>query len=384
MRTIKNNNSIEPKDFLLISYNEAAEMYDNYDCIPIMMKVFLERPTIIVVCTQDSASNRLYNLLNPSHYQHVLGKLLKTNGYKLIEKKDASNTKAPVSTKGIRTRVYCRSFVLPPAVQMEQLDLGSFTGYSLYNGAILTKIQLRDYNIAVVNCNLYYQRQGNTGLAKRIEEFNKIVEKFELVKLNTTEQYNIFFCGDLNFRSFTKNNTSSNTEQNIKTLINSYVSKQNNIPRVYGSNEIDALTSKTSNPNEKQKFLGRLLKSYRCFGTQLTYKYKKGQFEKELSIMNNGNLKTRYKEILNIKPNGYFRIPSQSCRILLAKISDYKCIESKVNAHIFPDKSDHKMLSLSILFDELEDSNITTHAPLEGVKQIFYLPNLPNLQTIQS
>jgi hypothetical protein len=368
------------------------------------MKVFLEKPNIIVVCTQDSASKRTSHSVYATHYQHVLGELLKNNGYALIKKHDASNTKKPRSTgilrgvasrtilfdKGIRTRVYCKSIDTPPQVEMKQLDLGTFTDYSLYNGAILTKIQLPNYNIAVVNCNLYYQREGNTGLAKRIEEFNRIVDGFKLGELNTTNRYNIFFCGDLNFRSFTKKNTNQTTEYDIHNLIIGYVSKTNTIPRVFPLNEIHkALPIKETNSIEKQDLFKRLLKSYRCFGTQLTYKYKKGQFENELKLMNNGKLPTNYKQILNIKPNGYFRIPSQSCRILLAKFRYFNCIKSKVNAHFFPDKSDHKMLSLACNFYELDNIDGSVSGSVEeskddeGIEKYNYdYYNIPKYRTI--
>ena len=193
--------------FLLISYNEGGNGYNIYDCFPILMKVFLEKPSIIVVCTQDSATKRFQHAKPDAlehHYQHILGEYLKQQGY-MVGKIDASEvtygdsfslatfSKAfyPISQKGtgIRTRVYIH-------VDYKNNYTGKRITFekSPSSDAVLTKIQLNNRNIAIVNCDL----------GKKNTKLNRIVDRFKLVKLSET--YNIFFCGNLNL-TLSINNT---------------------------------------------------------------------------------------------------------------------------------------------------------------------------------
>jgi len=201
-------------DFLLISYNEAGEGYNIYDCFPILMKVMTEDPQIIVVCTQDSATKRFEHAKPDAlehHYQHILGEYLKYQGY-VVNKIDASEVALgnsfsidtfskrlyPISQKGtgVRTRVYIkykRTNIRNSVTQKK----------SRSSDAILTKID--ELDIAVLNYKLF-QKKNNS--QKVVSKLTKIIAEFNLKEL-VTNGYWVFFCGD--------NITTNNNKTNIIT-----------------------------------------------------------------------------------------------------------------------------------------------------------------------
>ncbi len=461
----------EQSDFLLISFNEAAESYNYSDCLPIIIKVLTEKPKIIVVCTQDSASKRI-EFLGATHFQHVLGEILKNLEYEVIEKVDGSSTnknieEAPSTffgkfaksvtrtltvnsrqvNKGIRTRIYFLSEFKDTQESREKLSeskqllLGKFTELSLYDGAILTKLNFKvsekDYKIAVVNCNLFYKHQSNTGITKRTEEFHKIVNDFNLIDLN--KEYDIFFCGDTNFRLFIEKKPNNQiSEVNIlRQLVRTYIrgktslNNQNELHRMLFDNEkkykknlqnnknevnsrlnqIEANEKKkvSNNPDILHEHLGKdlqklyrelktkqtdlesklkntnfykkLLESMKLLGTHLTSKYmvdkknymvdkKNYMYKKQLELFRKVKKNIINNELINnelinsvFKIESYWdkniRVPSQTDRILFSlKDKTSLAINAQdFNIHIFPDKSDHKMISLTFKFNSYEPLN---------------------------
>jgi len=422
--TLNKNKSFPSKqsDFLLISFNEAAQSYNYSDCLPMIIKVLTEKPKIIVVCTQDSASKR-YELFRATHYQHVFGEILKNLEYKCIEKVDGSSTKKNMETpsifgkifkslkgvvrtatvslaqynKGIRTRIYFlsefrrqlynqnasltnASLTNASLSNSKQLLLGTFTELSLYDGAILTKLNFKvsekDYKIAVVNCNLFYKHQAQTGLEKRIEEFNRIVDEFKLSELNI--EYDIFFCGDTNFRLFTHNITNNSAVVRSRKIVKSYIDNKKSLNKsneFYGvlQNKIE----KSTEQSKEQIFYQKLLDSMNLLGTHLTSKYmvSKTNYSYLYHIklyrllnttkINQTNLNTLINSVFNITPkkNSNIRVPSQTDRILFSLKNDTSISinPNDFNIHLFLDKSDHKMISLTFNFQSINNNR---HIPV--------------------
>ena len=89
--------------------------------------------------------------------------------------------------------------------------LGEYIEFTQFKGSISTRLVIKrfdntsdkkDINFIVVNSHLYFQSpnsKGNTGLKKRETEFYNIINEFKLNDYYNND-YNIFFCGDLNFR----------------------------------------------------------------------------------------------------------------------------------------------------------------------------------------
>jgi len=397
----KNKQSSKKKsDFLFISFNEAEKIYDYTDCLPIIIKVFNENPTVIVICTQDSLSNRISN----NHYQRVLGHILDELEYEIIEKIDGSNTVEKTSKKilrvfssmihgdkGIRTRIYIKKIIKDKFTSVStKFSFGKISNRTLYNSAILTILTLPNKKkFAIINCDLFYEHHPGTGLNKRIEQFREIVKYFNLIKLN--EDHDIFFCGDMNFRSFTYTNKECNIG-NINYKECSHIKSRNIIKKyltnktsLIESNELFFFLKNESNsmngeefvnmklPNKqnqtfehKKIFYENLLKSMNYLGTHLTSKYFTNQYKHQIYLYKtiyNENSLYRYKNIVNERINSYFnirpkkdnniRVPSQTDRILYSLTPDTSIEISKedFNVHLFPDKSDHKMISLTFNFN---------------------------------
>ena len=71
-----------------------------------------------------------------------------------------------------------------------------------------------EQKIIVVNSHLFFDKSSlNSGLKKREEQFLKIVDEFNLIDY-WKKGYNIFFCGDLNFRLYTPNNITNKGNYN--------------------------------------------------------------------------------------------------------------------------------------------------------------------------
>jgi len=478
---IKKNrvNISEHPEFLIISFNEAAQAFDFNDISTIVKKIYEEKPKFIFVCTQESATS------GKEHFQHILGEILKKRNknnkvelliqkmlnenniktkkttYNLLTKFDASQLTLITGNKNVRTRIYYESSVilnniktskLSPNAQpiisntnkknnnnnmtntenvsneeqsllnnnnysiknvetkkSKQSGLGSAIGATLYKGSIFTKLNIIKngipFKMIIVNSHLFYKKNKDTGLNVRKKEFTDIIKEFNLIKL-WKEGYNIFFCGDLNFRLVSYDGNKSPLYDNIsKNIINSYVNNNSLYKEKFTENHkyknelysyLNYLhMSKNLNQNEKNFYL-ELLSSIETIGLHLTSKYFEGMnnkninfFTQRYNIMNENNLTNNNKKeeitrktklgiipenttIFNIRPkkNGHPRIPSMTDRIIFC-LADTNTNTNKkqyipdinpANFNIFltPDKSDHKMITLGFdikLFPEHNNNN---------------------------
>jgi hypothetical protein len=244
----KNNANKIRNDVLLICYNEDSKKFDNFDTISIITKVFSENPKIIFVCTQESSSRSLSSAIKTTHYQHILGIELKKIGYSLASKFDAS--KSIAFDTNVRTRVYYKNddviifnnsntTTSSPLISNKYKiltknedpantsclnclktskkkinisrsksgisGLGTTLKSTLYKGSIKVKMTIRkgedDYKLIVVNSHLFYKHNDNTGIKRREEEMINLIKEFNLIN-EWNDGYNVFFCGDLNFKIY--------------------------------------------------------------------------------------------------------------------------------------------------------------------------------------
>ena len=245
----KNNTS--DKDFLIISFNEGSKDYTKSNLDEIMSNISGKNPKIIFVCTQESKSG------SKTHFQHVFEERLyaENQSYKRLYKVDGSKTSI-IGDKNCRTRIYYDSssiennmvYVTPrffgePSINgkyskktlnnlteneyyknnggssTNRYQITSFGKYisktsglssarngTLFKASIFTRVELKDkngepYKFIVINSHLFFQppKLGDTGLQKRSLEFLSLINELKLAKL-FEQGYNIFFCGDLNFR----------------------------------------------------------------------------------------------------------------------------------------------------------------------------------------
>jgi hypothetical protein len=411
-------------DVLLISYNEDSKKFDSFDTIPIITKVFSENPKIIFVCTQESSSRSLSSAIKTTHYQHILGIELKKIGYSLAGKFDAS--KSIAFDTNVRTRVYyknddvmifnnsntevssltsntknkykiltknkdpsnigCFNCLKTSQKKINIMrskstisGLGTVLKSTLYKGSIKVKMTLRkdeyDYKLIVVNSHLFYKHNNNTGIKKREEEMISLIEEFNLIN-EWHEGYNVFFCGDLNFKIYPYDSKKNKIIQEGKKLISIFPSKipneelinyntiSKNIFKKYFNNKSEYKKESSNNykqtneltiflqkkyseifNNEIEKiFYNNLQKSIDMLGIHLTNKYVAGINSLLFNIRNKNN---------------YARIPSMSERILYSLSYENKKHSIKISPYNFdillmPNKSDHKMITLSF---ELIDMN---------------------------
>jgi len=251
------------KDFLILSYNEGQKDFEENDCKEIIDKINVEKPAFIFVCTQESNKNSKRN------YQHIFGEFIKKYDYKRLLKLDAFNPTIPIYNRNIRTRIYYNTKNVYNKIDImknkflitgqededksylfedifnnnnyinkkylisevgytisKKSGLGEYIEFTQFKGSISTRLVIKrfdntsdkkDINFIVVNSHLYFQSpnsKGNTGLKKRETEFYNVINEFKLNEYYNKD-YNIFFCGDLNFRLGIKNKDTNIISNNI-------------------------------------------------------------------------------------------------------------------------------------------------------------------------
>lgn len=328
-------------DFLIVSFNEGAKSYNSDDCIPLLQKINNENPSFIVISTQESSSKSIRNSKtfgNARHYQHVFGEELEKFNfpYKRLLKVDASVISTPsllfMKDKNVRTRIYYNTEHVDYNEQKKSLfsfgkkneiyshtnknkyfiksfeskksessGFGEISPGTLYKGSIFVRLEIKKdniiYKIIFVNSHLYYKKNNNTGLSARQKQFLDLIEEFKLVE-HFKNGYNIFFCGDLNFRLFTPSTFYSS--KNIKQYPNIINDMSKNIIKKYSTNlslykedsskileqndelykflinktlNYNALTTINSKNNTYYKFYLKLIQSIETLGTHITAKY---------------------------------------------------------------------------------------------------------------
>ena len=217
-------------------------------------------------------------------------------------------------------------------------------------------IYVKEYKFIIINSHLYYKKSENTGLKKREKEFIDLINEFKLSDY-FNKGYNIFFCGDLNFRlnSFINTNTENYNKynKNSKDIINSYFeNNKNTFKNKYFKKE--ELTKKisfnlnsnlNSNLNKNTELLIKFYISIMKTGYHLTCKYK----EEENNYTKKINNKIQKNNLETIaKKNGIPRIPSMCDRILYAiSNNEFEINTHNFNVYSLPKKSDHKIITLS-------------------------------------
>ena len=408
-KPINNYQPLYNSDFLIISYNEGNKIFNYNDCLSMLYKVMIEKPSIIIVCTQESATKNNYQ----DYLKEVLEfntKLEKDKTYIQVSRIDAST-----SFKNVKTTVFirnnsflyidkylienkknnCKKFIykkhddskykyqhifdyqdklnkdniLNKYILKEysyklskNSGLGKVTTF--FKGSIFLELIIeknnKEYKFIIINSHLYYQKSGNTGLKEREKEFIDLINEFKLSDY-FNKGYNIFFCGDLNFRLNSFISTNNKDYNKIsKDIINSYFkNNKNTFKKKYINKE--ELTKKINfnlnpslNSSLNENTVELLIKFYTSImktGYHLTCKYKEEEnnYNKEI----NNKIKENNIEYI-AKKNGIPRIPSMCDRILYAIYNN----EFEINTHNFkvyslPKKSDHKIITLSF---ELENN----------------------------
>ncbi len=431
---LQKNNNFKESDLLLISFNEDNKSYNEYDCLPMIIKILKEKPKIIVLCTQNSNNLNIlsstyqtkFQMIENLNYTLILGnnESLEVDSYgensdqeKSYEKKsgdeksneeesgdEKSNIKSffkkigntfrstgkkiiktvvnrgkkikkkfiPIINKNI-TKVYFSNDYLQ-SIHNNYDNKLTITN-KLFDQATITLIDFEyletKINIAIVNCNLLDIVNKGYNIV-----FMEMLNYTSLLELS--KKYNIFLCGDINFKFISKiNNIKSNIFKE-KYLNNN---SKNQFTVLFGEGEM-----KTSD------FYQKILYSIKQLGRHLTSHYIIGQYKKEIELYK----KLKNEEIKNDRiSGGHGRENSEEIAEVsggIAKISDRNSLNNKIfninnnnigvaalkmdrilyvlkdntsikvnnknfNVHFFPDKSTHKMISLTC---DLDVNNIVT------------------------
>ena len=408
------------KDFLIISYNEGNKNFVANDCDEIIEKINRTNPLLIFVCTQESTA------CNDRHYQHILGLILDDNKsrYKILMTMSAiqSGLFSLISTitcknKNVRTRVYyditrVKTNINKPIKSsignksnkqnnknipiIENISyknnknnnfkykisevgckysknsgLGYSTSLTLYKGSILTRLVLHKndgtlYKFIVVNSHLYYDIKEETGIKQRKAEFIALLDEF---KLNDffSKGYNVFFCGDLNFRltresidNLSKNQLAINIikkfgHKSYNEQNNEQTNEQSNFKNY--NNELYKLINKKI---QKDNLLLKFKENMNKFGIHLTCKFNPigSKLYSENLQCSNYVKKTLGKFECLPKKNKKFRMPSMCDKILVANNdqiiinpNDFKLMKKL-------QKSDHCMITLTGNFKKENNKSV--------------------------
>ena len=385
--------------------------------------------------------------------------------------------------KNIDNKYIIKSFGSKKSIES---GLGSDTGFgfkkvfTLYKGSIFTRLEFtkningveKDYKIIVVNSHLFYKKSGDTGVKEREKELTDIIKEFKLIE-HWKKGYNIFFCGDMNFRlnnveeknktledyksiilMYLLNNSKYKKESSknlkLKNELYNYIFKHSsyeiendlnhsfiknfekfiindpkyskyindnslfeNISNI-NSNELKDLKKQLQNDYNKYilnhnlknhrntlvssntkeyldaPFYNSLMYSIDKLGVHLSSKYYEGKSLENIKFYKDKNINNS-EEIFDIYPkkNGkslYPRVPSQTDRIIFAlseKNNNIKISPYNFNVHLFPDKSDHKMISLSFeLCDDDCNNNINNNINSSSNTVKPYSTNIPSSATL--
>ena len=132
-------------DFLIISYNEEARSYKEYDCKSIINNIKNESPSFVVVCTQESRSGIT------NHFQHILNIELGKINYYRISKTDESKTIVKIFNKNIRVRFYINQIKV--STEYYKPLKNSYFSKDKYSKKVnITKDQNKNYKYYLKSC----------------------------------------------------------------------------------------------------------------------------------------------------------------------------------------------------------------------------------------
>lgn len=370
----KNNSFLNKSDFLIISYNEDRKEFKDNDCISILFKIILEEPSILILCTQESTSNKNYTSIFKKiieNWNYIPmdtlqeNSSIKTSFYVhydsfWIPKPDKYIHKIQMASYFIRNK----NSILFKEVKENNLDKKKYKyQYFLDKKNIIFPNEIRDkfilkkysfqlsknldalglelilekekeYKFIIINSKLFYKIDKNTGLERREKEFFEIIEEFNLLEF-FNKGYNIFFCGDLNFNLY--NIVNSNKLIISEDIVNNYLTLNKEIFSLkYKKKDELIKIIKKRNIND---LLDSFLISIDKIGYDLTCKYQSSNNELE-----NKNDKKNFNIVTK---NINFRVPSMCDRIFFALQDEFQINYSNFNMYYIPKKSYHKIITLS-------------------------------------
>lgn len=405
-----NNNNINndsPPGLMILSWNEGVCKIElnnqivnatgkkySLKCKNIIDKINIENPTFIFVCTQESKAS------GQNHFQHILGELLPIHGYTRLHKEDCSIYLGSlfVTNKNVRTRIYYKQesvslnnlikLLKPKSSEDETYEsnqnvnqnteykiiefgsrkskesgLGKLYDLTPFKGSIFSRLVIKNNNnqdikIIVVNSHLYFgeKSDGTTGLEQRTKQFFSLINEFDLPNYYK-KGYNIFFCGDLNFRFIKKNMKYpiKNEKEILKMseeIITQY--RKDNFNKSYNNELYKAIRETYLNLNTNH-LMQAFLKNAKFFGQHLTCK---------LSLNPNGN-----EEKCSIYPRGlyncvikekklfmekyaktHFRPPAECDKILVASHNNISFNKDDYTTIRVSNLSDHRALCFVVNF----------------------------------
>jgi len=413
MKPINNNYISLKSDVLIISYNEGNKTFNLNDCISMIFKIKIEEPSVIILCSQESSSNKSYqdifiDVVSKSYtvikeikasdyvknvkttlfiknksfaYEETFlkeNKLLnsfegKTNMnknkikemnifYNSLTKFTYDKIKYKEKKKNNEDLVYKFYIKNISYKKMDVNIVNKIFGGKLFKGSLFLELIIektrKEYKFIIINSHLYYKEDGNTGLQERTNEFFTIINYFKLPYFFENE-YNIFFCGDLNFRLFSIKNNAINYEKESRKIINNYLKNDYKVffEKYMKSNELtQSIINYEGKENKVDKFIKNIYKSIETTGFSLTCKYEE---------IDNLNYKEKINNTLSnknfiIEKHHIPRIPSMCDRILYSTNKDLTLNYNNFNMYSIPKKSDHKIITLSFEL-ESEKSNGSTN-----------------------
>ena len=366
----KNIKDKTKSDFLIISYNEESNEFTFNDCLSVILRISLEKPAFVVICTQESILSGEFN------YQHVIGDFLNELNFGRLLKVDAFDriVQKKINNQNIRTRIYynksyvtlpnMREFINKNLIENKTFEKNNNIitneyiietyGHKKEENATFIRLKFKKngiyYKFIIVNTQLLEQN-----LDSRFNKFKELIDKFRLIDF-WKKEYNIFFCGDLNFK-LNYNNIKININELIKLNVISYLDdnslyKNESTKNLFSRNELYKSISENkeikSNTNTLN-FYSNIINNLIHIGIHLTAKYNTNHGYLE-------NLKVYKKEGRNIQENikkifNKSITPSATDKILYVlsqKNSNINLNRCNFNIHLHPDKSSHKMISLSL------------------------------------
>jgi hypothetical protein len=346
-----------------------SKMLDKNNYIP-LIKVDSSVSTIAsIIKTNKNVRTRIYynknlvfNKIITKSYNNTF---FKSKSSKFLQKK--SNTIIPEEQTYIddtnynrnNLNIYDKYIIREIGVcKSKSSGLTELTKGTIFKGSILIRLEIENkigerIKFIIVNSHLYFHTinsSGYTGLNKRKKQFFDLLNEFKL-SLYYEKEYNIFFCGDLNFRLFNKYisyaKLSLNRSDKISEKIIDIFEKKysTNINKEY-ENELYTIIRNIidSNTNANKKILEKIYENAKKFGIHLTCKiHQNSNNTTQKCYEKNGNGKGMFQ----CSHKGSPRIPAMCDKILIADHDDIIIEGDDFTRLTKLRKSDHFMIALS-------------------------------------
>lgn len=416
LKPITKKNISYKSDFLIISYNEDDQIFNENDCISMLYKITIEEPAIIILCTQhskvkdsfqDFLNNELTNetisktsfgyknilQINPSKlFKNSKTTLYIRNNSFLFFEKFLKKDKKDIKQLFSKSKNHLERTILTYDIEKHKIEKKDITSvdnirnnffikkisYGVNNKSIVRKalelslfktnifLELiieknsKEYKFIIINTHLYFSKESSdTGLNQRTKEFFDLIDDLKLDNYYK-EGYNIFFCGDLNFRlySIDKKNKNINYKEISNSIISNYLkdNKEEFKQKYETTNELtkiikERLLSTTKN----EQILTRFNKSIMLTGYDLTCKYIKNDTNYKSKI--NNEIKKENFKLRGNKAKTFPIIPSMCDRILYAT-KDLNIKSNNFKVYSIPKKSDHKIITLSFELESKKNNQL--------------------------